>query len=66
LVGLRPPGMVSGPAVNIQRDHEWAEEAMAPIDYFMGLFVGACVGLAGLAYVNAAAPGTVAAISAIW
>jgi hypothetical protein len=30
---------------------------MAPIDYFMGLFVGVCVGLAGLAYVNAAAPG---------
>ena len=30
---------------------------MAPIDYFMGLFVGVCVGLAGLAYVNAATPG---------
>jgi len=39
---------------------------MAPIDYFMGLFVGVCVGLAGLAYVNGAAPGSLAAISAIW
>jgi len=24
---------------------------MAPIDYFMGIFVGMCVGLAGLAYI---------------
>jgi len=24
---------------------------MAPIDYFMGIFVGMCFGLAGLAYV---------------
>ena len=30
---------------------------MAPIDYFMGLFVGVCVGLAGLAYINTAASG---------
>jgi hypothetical protein len=58
--------MVSGPAVNTEGDRELAEEAMAPIDYFMGLFVGVCVGLAGLAYVNAAAPGTMAAISTIW
>jgi hypothetical protein len=27
------------------------EDAMAPIDYFMGIFVGMCFGLAGLAYV---------------
>jgi hypothetical protein len=50
--------MVSGSAVNTEGDRELAEEAMAPTDYFMGLFVGVCVGLAGLAYVNAAAPGT--------
>jgi hypothetical protein len=29
------------------------EVAMDPIDYFMGIFVGMCVGLAGLAYVSA-------------
>jgi hypothetical protein len=39
---------------------------MAPIDYFMGLFVGVCVGLAGLAYINTAASGALAAISTIW
>ena len=39
---------------------------MAPIDYFMGLFVGVCIGLAGLAYVDTAAPGALAAISTIW
>lgn len=27
--------------------------AMDPIDYFMGIFVGMCIGLAGLAYVSA-------------
>ena len=27
------------------------EDAMTPIDYFMGIFVGMCFGLAGLAYV---------------
>jgi hypothetical protein len=37
---------------------------MAPIDYFMGLFVG--VWLAGLAYINTAASGALAAISTIW
>jgi hypothetical protein len=26
------------------------EIAMTPIDYFMGIFVGMCAGLAGLAY----------------
>jgi hypothetical protein len=29
------------------------EEDLAPIDYFMGVFVGICIGLAGLAYVVA-------------
>ena len=27
------------------------EGVMTPIDYFMGVFVGMCIGLAGLAYV---------------
>jgi hypothetical protein len=26
------------------------EESMAPIDYFMAIFVGMCIGLTGLAY----------------
>jgi hypothetical protein len=27
------------------------ENVMAPIDYFMGIFVGMCIGLAGLALI---------------
>jgi hypothetical protein len=29
------------------------EVGMDPIDYFMGIFVGMCIGLAGLAFVSA-------------
>ena len=52
MVGLRLPGMVSGPAANCRHGaNGWEEVAMDPIDYFISVFVGLCIGLAGLALV---------------